>query len=228
MIRRTPPSGTLVTIPLRDALRGAERVWDATEELLEPVAAVLPPALASRLKGALDQAERAALGDLHEPPTGGDIASAARFLAGPAPSVAGAEAFARVLAFAMDRAARSTQTSFMVSEAIAVSTALSAGASLTGPTRAADVLLALRRTQAAGTLPGVPLNLTPETDRNIDLAFFATALWLLSEREDRTAREWEVFQLALALTRTLGDQVIAMYDRRDTLAAGLEEMSDHV
>lgn len=228
MIGKTPPPGTLVAIPLRDALRGAERVWDVTEELLEPVAAILPPALATSLKSALDQAERSALAGLHDPPAHADIARAAHFLTGEDTAVASAEAFARILAYAAERTAASTGGSFLASEGVAVSATLALSGGRTGADRAADIVLALRRAFAVGSVPGTPIRLTADVARGVDVCLFAAALWMLAAREPTEEKEVEVFRLALALTRTLSDQVSEWSKDSDALAHGLRDLSEHV
>ncbi len=211
--------------PLRDVARGVGLHWDMTAEILSPVVELLPADLRDGMRQAVDMVERSARAAI-KAPTQTDIAAAAAFLDGRRTDRAGAHAFVRVWAQMADQASHKAPSGhFLVSELVARSAVASVPPGPPGPRRAARLIRLIRRRHAAGTVPGTPLSHSAEAARNADLTLFATALWLLAEREASLEEDLRVFCLAQALAHTVEGEVLAWLGEERALAAGLDRLA---
>ena len=202
--------------------------WEATEEILDPVASLVPPSLREGFKATVEGIDRVA-DQVHQPPSQDDVSRAAAFLNGSDVSDDGADAFVRVWAYAADQASTvMEQGHFMVSETLAGAAIARAGRGLTSHARAAEILLSLHHLHSVAAIPRTLITLSPEAARSMDLALFATALWLLSERESELEFDLRLFRLVLALTRTLQDRILAAFEDAGKLALDLGELEQHI
>ena len=225
---RSLSSGSAFNRPLRDVLRGVGFAWEATEEILDPVASLVPSSLRDGFKATVEGIDRVA-DQVNQPPPPSDVPRAAAFLNGSDVSDEGADAFVRVWVYAADQAsAAMEQGHFMVSETLAGAALARTGQGLTDHARAAEILLSLRRLHSVASIPRTLITLSPDASRNVDLALFATALWLLSERESELEIDLRLFRLVLALTRTLQDRILAAFEDAGKLASELAELEQHI
>lgn len=232
MLSMMPPrslsSGSALKRPLRDVLRGMGFAWEATEEILDPVASLVPSSLRDGFKATVEGIDRVA-DQVNQPPPPDDVSRAAAFLKGSDVGEAGADAFVRVWAYAADQASVvMEQGHFMVSETLAGAAVARTGQGLTDHARAAEILLSLRRLHSVASIPRTLITLSPEAARNADLALFATALWLLAEREAEPDVDLRLFRLVLALARTLQDKILAAFEDAGKLASELADLEQHV
>ena len=81
---------------------------------------------------------------------------------------------------------------------------------------------------SVASIPRTLVILSPEAARNVDMTLFATALWLLSERESELEVDLRLFRLVLTLTRTLQDRVLDAFEDAGKLASELAELERHI
>ncbi|SMX37906.1 hypothetical protein MAA8898_01302 [Maliponia aquimaris] len=233
MIAKPPTPGFLpdLAMPLRDALRGVATLADATEEMLEPAAKLLPEPLRSRFRTALDSLEAAGKRLIHAPLDIRQIDMAARFMAGSDTGRPALEACATVIAYAWEHLGEAREThgrlisETLVAERLARTRAVSLAG---GADFAAEVLIALRQSSAIGRMPGLTRGLSTGDADDVDLAVMAVAIWLLSSRSETLAEEEKLLDLSLALVRALRDDAATAMSGRESLARFLAETSAHL
>lgn len=228
---RRLPLPRALKMPLRDILRGVTAVADLTEEVLEPATALLPSPVQSTFKSALATFEGAGVRAVTPSIDAADIQRAASYLKGTDTSRDALETFVNVLAFAWERAQAGHEDQYLLlSETVAAAslTISGGGEAETAQARAADLLLALRKTNAASRLPGIPMTPSEEERDYVDQILLATTVWLLSERALNLAEEERLLELSRALVQAIGDEVRDGFADRDLLAGQLRSLADHL
>lgn len=218
-------------MPLRDALRGVASLADATEDMLEPAAQLLPEPLRSRFQSALGALERAGKRLVHSPVDTDQIAAASRFLAATETDRPAADACARVLVYAWEHLNEaSVDHRHLISETIVADRLYrSRGTSDTaGESFAAAAIADLRTSSAIGLMPGLARGITAEEETEVDLALLAIAVWLLSDRAETLEEEEKLLDLAMALVRALEDEARGAFDEVSGLARFLSDTSSHL
>jgi hypothetical protein len=228
-------------MPLRDVLRGVTTVADVTEEILEPATALLPGPLQSTFKSALSTFEDAGISAVTPEIDPTDIAKASAYLKGADLSRDALETFVNVLAFAWERGqAGHDDRHLLFSETVAAASLVAAnvrdsgkGGSGRAYARAASILIALRKSNAASRLPGIPMTAGPMTPdeierATIDRTLLAACIWLLSERALNLAEEERLLELGLALVLALGDDIVEAIENQALLAEQLQSLADHL
>ncbi len=225
------PLPRALKMPLRDILRGVTAVADLTEEVLEPATALLPGPVHATFKSALATFEGAGARAVTPSIDAADIARAASYIKGKDSSRDALETFVNVLAFAWERAQTGNEDQYLLlSETVAAASLAvgSKGEVEAAEMRAADLLLALRKTNAASRMPGIPMSPGEEERAYIDQILLATTVWLLSERALDLAEEERLLELSRALVQAIGDEVRGSFADRDQLANQLRRLADHL
>jgi hypothetical protein len=228
------PLPRALKMPLRDILRGVTTVADLTEEVLEPATALLPSPVQSTFKSALATFEGAGASAVTPRVDQDDIARASAFLFGSDTSRQALETFVNVLAYAWEHMqAGNDDRHLLLSETVAAaSLAVTArGDAKTAHARAATLLMALRKTNAASRLPGIPMTgpMTSEEERvYIDQILLAATAWLLSDRALGLAEEERLLELSMALVQALGEEVLEGFADQTSLAEQLKSLADHL
>ncbi len=218
-------------MPLRDMLRGVTTVADLTEEVLEPATALLPSSVQSSFRSVLATFESAGSGAVTPRIDHTDIAKASAYLHGADSSRDALETFVNVLAFAWEhRQFKSAGQHLLFSETVAAaSLAMIGGGDAKGAyARAAAVLMALRKTNTASRLPGIPMTPSEDERASIDQSLLAACVWLLSERVSDLAEEERLLELSLALVHALADEVPAGFADQELLAEQLQSLAEHL
>lgn len=233
MIVHQRKSGVLagLDMPLRDALRGVATLADATEDMLEPAARLLPEPLRSRFRGALEALEQAGKRLIHAPIDTRRIAHAAEFLAGRTAPDAGAGATASVIVYAWEHLTETRVAHrHLISETIVADhlARQRAASERRGTGFAAEVLLDLRASSAIGVLPGLARGISGQEEAEVDLALLAIAVWLVSSRAGTLEEEEKLLDLAIALVRALQPEATAALADSDALARFLDATAAHL
>ena len=233
MMPKTSTFGFLpaLPMPLRDALRGVASLADATKEILEPAARLLPEPVQSRFHQALASLEKAGKRMMNGPVDMGQIHLAAQVLTAAKTDVAALHSCATVFVQAwehLDQA--STGHRHLISETIVADrlTRTRAASDLSGAEFAAAVVIGIRKSSAIGLLPGLTRGMTAEDDSRIDAALLAIAVWLLSNRAESVPEEEKVLDLALALVRALQSELADPFGDAARLARFLSDTSAHL
>ncbi|MEM1064157.1 MAG: hypothetical protein AAGJ74_01535 [Pseudomonadota bacterium] len=226
------PPATAFQMPLRDAMRGVATLADLTEDMLEPVANLLPEPLRRPFEGALKALDDAGHRFISGAIGMAEISVASDVLMGKEGDGARAETCAMVLAFAWERVRQACDLPHhqMVSETI-LAAQLSGAPAIAGETaaeRAANLLSAIRTSGAIGRAPGVTRHHSPEEQREIDTALVAAMVWLLAIRGETLEEEERLLDLALALSRALQADVLTAVEEPGQLARQLQQLSAHL
>lgn len=216
-------------MPLRDLLRGLSSFAEATEEALEPAAALLPQPMRDTFGAALRRIEGESHRLVRPAVSHSDIAVAAAYLSGQSTDLAQAETCARVLALAWDQMQGGKELAqTMVSETIAA-TRLAATRSVGDPCAvAAAIFLDLRRSHVAGHFPGLPVPASEAEQAAIDLKLIAFFIWLLAERGADLDSELQLLDMAMALTQAFRDDVLSSTGEAAALSERLRMLSQHL
>lgn len=220
-----------LAMPLRDALRGASTLADATEEMLEPVAQLFPEPLRSRFKHALDSLEAAGKRLISAPTDTQQIQEAFRFFSGSESTLDAMEACASVLVHAWEHLNdANADHRLLISETIVAGqlSTVRHQKSILVPNFGAEVLLALRKSSAIGRMPGLARGITGNDKQDIDLSLLAIAVWLLSSRSKTLAEEEKLLDLSQALVNALNVDVTELFSDSAKLARFLTETSAHL
>jgi hypothetical protein len=218
-------------MPLRDILRGVATVADLTEEVLEPATALLPGPVRSSFRSALatfDGAGARAVTPRIDP---ADIAQASAFLHGSDTGLEAIETFVSVLAYAWQHAqSMGADQHLLFSETVAAASlaVIGKGDARASETRTAAILMALRRTNTASRLPGIPMTPTEDERAYVDRILMAACVWLLSERASGVVEEKRLLELALALVRARSDVALSGFADHRRLAEQLRSLADHL
>jgi|GEM_PF-1332230 len=218
-------------MPLRDILRGITTVADLTEEVFEPATALLPLPVQSSFRSALATFEGAGASAVTPRLDLADIARASGFLQGSDTSREALETFVNVLAYAWEHAqSKSVDQHLLFSETVAAASlaVIGPGDAETSHARAAAILMALRKTNAASRLPGIPMTPSEDERASIDQILLAACVWLLSERAPDLAEEKRLLKLSLALVQALRHEVPAYFADQTLLAEQLQSLAEHL
>ena len=218
-------------MPLRDALRGVVALADATEEMLEPVAQILPEPLRTRFRHTLKSIDKVGKRLIDFPITTQKLESASRFLVAQETDTAAAEACATVFAYAWEHLDGSSATHrHMISETIVLDcmVRLRDKTDLVGTDFAATLITDLRGSTAFGLLPGLTLRMSAEDEAKIDLALLAIAVWLLTERAGILSEEEKLLDLSTALIRAMHAESQKAFSDVTHLAHFLAATSAHL
>ena len=225
------PLPRALKMPLRDILRGVTTVADLTEDVLEPATALLPGSVQSSFRSALATFEEAGASAVTPRIGPADIARASSYLHGTDTSREALETFVSVLAFAWARAqAGDVERPLLLSETVAAASLaiIGKGDAKTSFERVAALLMALRKTNAASRLPGIPVTPGEEERAHVDRLLLAVSVWLLSERAPGLAEEERLLQLSLALIQALGEEVLEGFADQPQLAEQLQWLAEHL
>ena len=218
-------------MPLRDALRGVATLADATEDMLEPAARLLPEPLRSRFKHALESLEAAGKRLIHAPIDTSQIEAASRFLTASGADKNAIESCAIVLVFAWEHLNEaSVDQRHLISETI-VADRLSRtreASSATGAAFAAAILADLRTSCAIGRMPGLARRIKAGEASRVNLALLSIAVWLLSGRAETLAEEEKLLDLSMALVRALQQSAQDAFADSAKLSRFLESASAHL
>ena len=220
-------------MPLRDALRGAATLADATEDMLEPAAQLFPEPMRTRFRHALQSLEQVGR-RLTEAPIGtAQIAAAARFLSGRQVDSAASDACASVLVYAWDHLHEASVTHrHMISEIIVAERmsriARARPAHADDTAFAATVLTNIRRSSAIGLIPGWSRSIPADEETEIDLALLTIGVWLLTGRADTMTEEETLLDLSMALVRAMENEAASVFDDDARLARFLGDTAAHL
>lgn len=233
MISKPPSHGFLpdLQMPLRDALRGVATLADATEDMLEPAARLLPEPLRSRFHHALTSLEQAGRRLIHAPIDTKQIETASHFLIATETDAGASGSCATVLVYAWEHLNEaSVDHRHMISETIVADRlARTRGTmGITGVDFAAAVLMDLRRSSAIGRMPGLARGTAAEDQPEVDLALLSIAVWLLSGRATSLAEEERLLDLSMALVRALENEARQAFADNAGLASFLAATSAHL
>ena len=215
---------------LRDACRGVANLADATEEVLEPAAVLLPGPIRSRFLGALqkieDQGRRFAIA----PVSADDIALASAFVRHQNDRPDARDACVIVFGYAwefLNQAAADNRT--MISETVLGSTLAKFNWPNGEPSEhAAHLFLHIGESLAAGRMPGFVGSVGDAEREKNDLTLLAIIVWLLSARGDVISEEEKLLHLSSGLVMAMRDEVVAALGDAKQLAAILQFSADHV
>jgi len=218
-------------MPLRDILRGITTVADMTEEVFEPATALLPGPVQSSFRSAFAAFEGAGASAVTPSIDLVDITDASAFLQGSDTSRKALETFVNVLAYAWEHAqSKSAEQHLLFSETVAAASlaVIGLGDAKTSHARAAAILIALRKTNTASRLPGVPMTPSEDERAYIDQTLLAACVWLLSERAPDLGEEARLLKLSLALTHAFEREVLAGFTDQLMLAEQLQSLAEHL
>ena len=212
---------------LRDLLRGASSIAEKTEEISQQV---LPEPVRQPLRSAIRAIEGESTRILGAGVDIEQIRSAAAFLKGKSGNALDAEMCAKVLAFAWEKTRPAEEGSrHLVSETLlALHLASNGENGRRQYERAASVFLVLRRSNAAGSLPGFPLSSLDRERRAIELRLFAYFIWLLSDRAASIEEELRLLTLANSLTQAFGSEILERISDSEFLAAQFDKFSKYL
>ena len=232
MARPTPQSFFHdLRMPLRDALRGVATLADATEEMLEPTAQLLPSGLRARFREALGSIEQVGKRLIYFPIEMDTIATASRFLLASESGTSAADKCATVFAHAWEHLNEARVTHrYMISETILAERMrrTRSASSGTGFVFAATVLIDARRSSAIGLLPRLARSFTAEEQAEIDLTLLTIGVWLLSNRAETMANEEKLLELAMALVHALQAEAATVFSDVNSLPRFLADVSAHL
>lgn len=233
MIAKQPFTRTWpnLAMPLRDALRGVATLVDATEDVLEPAAQLLPEPLRSRFKHSLDALEAAGKRLISAPTDAQQIQKASKFLSGSEAGTDAMEACASILVYAWEHLNdTSIDHRLMISETIVADQLSSVRdkSSSPAPNLGAEVVIALRQSSAIGRVPGLTGGIASKDKQQVDLSLLAIAVWLLSSRSNTLEEEEKVLDLSQALVSALQVDVSDLFSDTGKLAGFLAETSAHL
>ena len=218
-------------MPLRDALRGAATLADATKEILEPAAKLLPEAMQSRFQHALVSLEKAGKRITHSRIDTDQIRSASRFLIAAETDAGAIRDCATVLVHAWEHLSQSSvRHRHLISETI-VSDRLNrtrAASALSGADFAAAVVTTIRMSSAIGLMPGLARAINADEEIEVDVALLAIAVWLMSTRAGSLDEEEMILDLALALVRALQHEIKNPFGDPAQLARFLSDTAAHL
>ena len=216
---------------LRDAFRGVASFVDATEDVLEPAAGLVPSPLRRRVKDTLRKIEAHSRRLSVAPISTDDIAAAAAFVNGCDSGSAQPQSFVAIFVFAWDHLSRGNQRRCsMVSEVI-LAVALSGlhlSRDLSPFQRSAELCVQLRNSNAIGAVPGLIGDFSHDHRESDEATLVAIFVWLLCDRADDISGEERLLDLTDALVRAMLDQSGSSTDEPDRIAAILETASQHV
>lgn len=214
--------------PIRDVLRGVSTAAEITEELLKPATPLLPKPVRSLFTSTLKAVEAAGQAELRQPLDPADIECAVEFLNGTDSSKEHSSTFLRVLVNAWDRSrAINSPSPVHISETLASMSIRGSGDSsgASGHARAAEIIVNLRTSHCIGRVPGTPLSLNSEDQRQTDLDLAGIFVWLLAERDQSADDEERLLQLATALVHTLQEEVLEQFGDTAALAEELRRLA---
>ena len=218
-------------MPLRDALRGVATLADATKDVLEPVAKLLPDGMQARFQHALASLEKAGKRMTHSPVDTAQIRSASRFLIATETDAFAIQACATVLVHAWEHLSQSSvRHRPLISETI-VSDRLNrtrAASALSGADFAVAVVTNIRMSSAIGLLPGLARAINADEEIEVNVALLAIAVWLMSTRAGSMEEEEMILDLALALVRALQNEIRNPFGDPAQLARFLSDTAAHL
>lgn len=218
-------------MPLRDALRGIASLADATEDMLEPAAQLLPEPLRSRFHNALTSLEQAGKALTHSPIDIKQIETASRFLKAAETGKEAVETCATVFVYAWEHLNEaSVSHSHLISETIVADRLARTHSTsrLIGVDFAAAVLADIRSSSAIGLMPGLTRGINGEEETEVDLVLLSVTVWLLSGRAETLADEQNLLDLSIALVRALQIEAQAVFEDGPRLAHFLSDTSAHL
>jgi hypothetical protein len=218
-------------MPLRDALRGVATLADATEDALEPATKLLPEALQSQFRAALESIEQAGKRLITTPIDTDDILTASKFFTASDTDPQSCTACAQVIVYAWDHLhAASSDHRHMISETIVADRLARASEAhqMRGAEFAANLITEIRNSSAVGRMPGLARGITAEDETRLDPAFLSIAIWLLSGRATTMAEEEKVLDLSLALVRALHTDALDLFHDRVLLTRFLADTATHL
>ncbi len=218
-------------MPLRDALRGVATLADATEDMLEPAAQLLPEPLRSRFRHALASLERAGKRLTHAPIEIDQIDTAAGFLQSDTTGAPGAGTCASVLAYAWKHLHEAgSGHRHMISETILAERLHRARqkSGAEGVEFAAAALAGVRGSSAIGLMPGLARSTSREERAEIDLDLLTIGVWLLAARAETKAHEEKLLDLSKALVRALHQDAQVAFQDAPSLVRFLVDTSAHL
>lgn len=220
-----------LAMPLRDALRGAVTLADATEEMLEPAAQLFPEPLRSRFKHALDSLEAAGKRLISAPTDTQQIQEAFGFFSGSEANLDAMEVCASIIVYAWEHLNDTNKDQRLLISETVVADQLSVVRGKTSiPVQnfGAEVLIALHKSSAIGRLPGLARGISGKDKNYVDLSLLAIAVWLLSSRSDTLEEEEKLLDLSQALVNALNVDMLELFSDSGKLAEFLAETSAHL
>ncbi|MCI5110070.1 MAG: hypothetical protein MRY75_05905 [Marivita sp.] len=220
-----------LNMPIRDALRGVASLADATEDMLEPAAKLLPEPLRSRFQHAMQALEQAGKRLIHAPIDMDQIRAAAEFATGSTADPSGVPAAARVIVYAWEHLNEtSVEHRHLISETIVADrlSRLGRDSALTGCQNTAAIVLDLRQSSAIGLMPGLARGITDAEETEVDLALVAIAVWLASKRAENLVEEEKLLDLSMALVRALQTEAASALGNPGAFADFLSDTSSHL
>lgn len=230
-MKRTPPFPFLpdLEIPMRDAMRGVANFAEATEEVLDQAAKLLPEPLRAGFQKAIRSIETTGRQLIDRGLNQDQIVSAGDFAMGRVCDRDVAKGFAKVVCFAWEHIHHATDAPrFMISETILGMLSAQQPEHGVGATHTAALVQAIRKSSAIGLMPGIAGGIGSEDRSEIDLVLMAIMVWLLSSRADTLEEEMKLLELALALVTAIKDDVVASMDDQAKLADILAASSAHL
>lgn len=217
-----------IKVPLRDLLRGVSAFTAATNEAIKPSGPELPFPLPSPLLLANDAvgAASARIADIEVDVA--EIAAAAAVLKTHDSRLVDRRAFCRVVVQAWSRLLSLSKSKHVIVSEIIVAGGFERGRMKPGKSpedTAAHIVSSLRAMRAAGRFPGTPFPTSPEEQSDIDLSLFATALWLLADRELGIAEENQLLELAYAFAMAQKELVSSSFQTEESLAMSLRDLA---
>jgi hypothetical protein len=215
---------------LRDACRGVANLADATEEVLETAAVLLPGPIRSRFLGALhkieDQGRRLAIA----PVSADDIALASAFVRHQNEEPHARDACVIVFGYAWEFLHQSADDNrTMISETVLGGTLAKFTCQTGAPSaHAAHLFFHIRESLAAGRMPGFVGSVDDSEREKNDLTLLAIIVWLMSARGEVISEEEKLLHLSSGLVMAMRDEIVAALDDAAQLAAILQFSADHV
>lgn len=220
-----------VKMPLRDLLRGVSSFAAATNEAMTPAAPALHFPILSPFLLANDAMGMASARVADTEADVAEIAAASAALKAMDRHLVDRLVFCRVFAQAWSRLLSLGKSKSLIVSEVLVAGGYERGWMKPGKTphdAAANIVVSLRKMRAAGRFPGTPFPATPEEQSDIDMSLFATALWLLADRERNVAEENRLLELAFAFTTAQKDMVISSLRERESLAKSLRDLAEQL
>ncbi len=216
--------------PLRDAIRGVATIADATEEMLEPAATLLPEPVRNRFRDALSAVENAGRRLMAAPIDPDHVRQASDFVLGTDSAPAAREACASVVCFAWEHLqSDASEHRYLISETLLAGQLAHLPEVAPKPgAKAAALLTAIRSSNVIGRMPGVSSGLSGEDRDTADLTLAAVFVWLLTARDGELAEEEKLLDLASALVSAIGKDVLSVMEDPDDLAGLLVNASSHL
>ncbi len=216
--------------PLRDAIRGVATIADATEEMLEPAANLLPEPVRNRFRDALSAVEQAGQRLMAAPIDPDHVRQASDFVLGTDNAPAAREACASVICFAWEHLqTEAPDHRYLISETLLAAQLAQMPEVAPQPgAKAAALLASIRTSSVIGRMPGVSSGLSGSDRDAADLTLSAIFVWLLTARDGDIGEEEKLLDLASALISAIGADVLSVMDDPDELAALLVNAARHL